>query len=76
MIGEFWPDIAGGHSLEVAHGLMKTIDVATNNGNLAVAAWASMIFGIVVAIYSLVFTRRMMDLARKKYVAEEGIYSA
>jgi len=76
MIGEFWPDIAGGRSLEVTHGLMKTIDVATNNGNLAVAAWASLIFGIVVAIYSLAFTRRMMDLARKKYVAEEGIYSA
>ena len=76
MIGEFWPDIAGGKSLEVTHGLMKTIDVATNNGNLAVAAWASLIFGIVVAVYSLVFTRRMMDLARKKYVAEEGIYSA
>ncbi len=76
MIGEFWPDIAGGKSLEVTHGLMKTIDVATNNGNIAVAAWASLIFGIVVAIYSLVFTRRMMDLARKKYVAEEGIYSA
>lgn len=76
MIGEFWPDIARGHTLEVTHGLMKVIDVATNNGNIALAAWSSLLFGIVVVVYSLLFTRKMMDLARKKYVAEEGIYSA
>ena len=36
------------------------------------AAWGSFIFGIIVAIYSVLFTRKMMDLAQKKYVAEEG----
>lgn len=76
MIGEYWPDIIGGRSIVVQHGLMKVIDVATANGNIDLAAWASLIFGIVVVIYSLLFTRKMMELARKKYVAEEGIFSA
>ncbi|MBX8631652.1 MAG: ABC transporter permease subunit [Thermoplasmata archaeon] len=76
MIGEFWPDIIGHHSLSVGNGLMKVIDVATNTGNIALAAWGSFLFGIVVAVYSILFTRKMMDLARKKYVAEEGIYAA
>ncbi len=76
MIGEYWPSIAGHYNMGISHGLMKVIDVATNSGNIALAAWASLIFGIVVVIYSLLFTRKLMDLARKKYVAEEGIYSA
>ncbi len=76
MIGEYWPDIYGTHTLEVHTGLMKTIDLATANGQIALAAWGSLIFGIVVAIYSVIFTRRMMDVAQKKYVAEEGIYSS
>lgn len=76
MIGEYWPDIAGGKTLTVQFGLMKVIDQATANGNIALAAWGSFIFAIIVAIYSILFTRKMMDLARKKYVAEEGIYSA
>ncbi len=76
MIGEYWPDIYGTHSLYVHTGLMKTIDVATATGNLALAAWGSFIFGIIVAIYSVLFTRKMMDLAQKKYVAEEGVYAA
>ncbi len=74
-IGEYWPDIAGGKTLEIHTGLMKTIDVATRSGNIALAGWASFLFAIIVAIYSILFTRKMMDLARKKYVAEEGIYS-
>lgn len=74
-IGEYWPDIAGGKTLQIHTGLMKTIDVATRNGNIALAGWASFLFAIIVAVYSIVFTRKMMDLARKKYVAEEGIYS-
>ena len=54
---------------------MKSIDLATKSGNIMLAAWASFLFAIVVAIYSIVFTRKMMELAKKKYVAEEGIYS-
>lgn len=76
MIGEYWPDISGGKSLTVSHGLMKVIATSTGSGNIAVAAWASFLFGIVVVFYSLFFTKRMLDLAKKKYVAEEGIYSA
>ncbi|CAC12302.1 hypothetical membrane protein [Thermoplasma acidophilum] len=76
MIGEYWPDIVSGHSLEVHFGLMKFIDVETNAGNIALAGWGSFIFGIVVAVYSILFTRRMMDLARKRYVAEEGVFAA
>ncbi|MGE9810195.1 ABC transporter permease subunit [Ferroplasma acidiphilum] len=76
MIGEYWPNIYGTHSLSVHTGLMKTIDIATANGDLTLAAWGSLIFGIIVAIYSVLFTRKMMDLAQKKYVAEEGVYSA
>ncbi len=74
MIGEYWPSITSNKSLIVTHGLMKSIAVATLNGNLAVAAWGSFLFGIVVVVYSLLFTKKMMDLARKKYVAEEGIF--
>ena len=76
MIGEYWPNIYGTHSLSVHTGLMKTINIATASGDLALAAWGSLIFGIIVAIYSVLFTRKMMDLAQKKYVAEEGVYSA
>ena len=36
------------------------------NGNIALAAWGSFIFAIIVAIYSILFTRKMMDLARKE----------
>jgi NitT/TauT family transport system permease protein len=75
-IGEYWPDIAGGKTLQVHIGLMKTIDIATKNGNIALAAWGSFLFAIIVSVYSILFTRKMMDLARKKYIAEEGIYSA
>jgi NitT/TauT family transport system permease protein len=76
MIGEYWPAIYGTHSLTVHTGLMKTIDIATATGDIALAAWGSLIFGIIVAVYSVLFTRKMMDLAQKKYVAEEGVYAA
>jgi len=36
----------------------------------------SLLFAIVVAIYGVLFTRNLMDLARKKYVIEEGIFAA
>ncbi|ACP49765.1 binding-protein-dependent transport systems inner membrane component [Sulfolobus islandicus Y.N.15.51] len=72
-IGEYW-EISNSYTLQVSHGIMKSIAVATANGNIPLAAWDSLIFGIVVMIYSIFFTRKMMDLAREKYVAEEGIY--
>ncbi|AWR96411.1 ABC transporter permease subunit [Acidianus sulfidivorans JP7] len=75
-IGEYWPNIVNGKTLEVQHGLMKALAVADNQGNLALVGWLSLLFAIIVVIYSIVFTRRMMDIARKKYVAEEGIYAA
>jgi len=76
MIGEYWPDVYKSYTLAVKTGLMKMLDVYTAEGNLASASWASLIFGIVVVAYSILFTRRMMDLARKRYVAEEGVYAA
>ncbi|BFI75007.1 sugar ABC transporter permease [Sulfurisphaera ohwakuensis] len=75
-IGEYWPDIIQNYNLEVHTGMMKLIDVATNEGNIVLASWVSLIFGIIVAVYSILFTRKLMDLARKKYIAEEGIYLA
>jgi len=75
-IGEYWPSIVQNENLCVKTGLMKDIAVATNNGNIALAAWLSLLFGIIVVIYSILFTRKLMDLARKKYIAEEGIYLA
>lgn len=74
-IGEYWPNIYQSQTLEVSTGLMKALAVADNQGNLALVGWLSFIFAIVIVIYSLLFTRRMMDLARKKYVAEEGVYA-
>ncbi|BFH73665.1 ABC transporter permease subunit [Sulfurisphaera javensis] len=75
-IGEYWPDIIQNYNLEVRTGMMKLIDVATANGNIVLASWVSLLFGIIVIIYSILFTRKLMDLARKKYIAEEGIYLA
>ncbi|QIW23459.1 ABC transporter permease subunit [Sulfolobus sp. S-194] len=75
-IGEYWPDIIQNYNLEVHTGMMKLIDVSTNEGNIVLASWVSLIFGIIVAVYSILFTRKLMDLARKKYIAEEGIYLA
>lgn len=62
--------------LQVQHGLMKTLSLADSNGDIAIVGWLSLLFGIIVVIYSILFTRRMMDLARKKYIAEEGVYAA
>jgi NitT/TauT family transport system permease protein len=46
------------------------------NGAIGPAAYVSLLFALVVAIYGIVFTRNLMDLARKKYVVEEGIFAA
>ena len=78
-IGEFWPDIApkvapGG--LQAPFGMMYYITYNMANGAIGPAAYVSLLFAVVVSIYGIVFTRNLMDLARKKYVVEEGIFAA
>jgi len=48
----------------------------TSRGEIPEVAWGSLVFAVIVVLFSIFFTRRMMDLARTKYVAEEGIYAA
>jgi NitT/TauT family transport system permease protein len=78
-IGEFWPNIAPGTSargLQAPFGMMYYISSNISKGAIAPAAYVSLLFAIVVAIYGIAFTRNLMDLARKKYVVEEGIFAA
>jgi len=75
-VGEYWPHIHGNQSLQVNTGMMKIISLNLASGDTGLAAWTSLLFAIVVGVYSIVFTRNLMDLARKKYVIEEGIYQA
>jgi NitT/TauT family transport system permease protein len=78
-IGEYWPNIApkvAPNGLQVKFGMMYYISSNIANGQIAAAAYVSLLFAIVVAIYGIVFTRNLMDLARKKYVVEEGIFAA
>jgi NitT/TauT family transport system permease protein len=78
-IGEFWPNIAptvAPHGLQVPFGMMYYISANMANGQIAAAAYVSIIFAVIVAIYGVVFTRNLMDLARKKYVVEEGVFAA
>jgi NitT/TauT family transport system permease protein len=75
-VGEYWPNIYGSQTLQVHTGMMKVVAAGLANGNIGIAAWTSLLFAIVVGVYSIVFTRNLMDLARKKYVIEEGIYAA
>jgi len=75
-IGEYWPNIYDGHSLLANVGMMKFIGLNLSKGNIGAAAWVSLIFAIVVFVYGIVFTRRLMDVARKRYVVEEGVYAA
>jgi NitT/TauT family transport system permease protein len=75
-IGEYWPNIDGTRSLEVRDGMMKFISLNLAKGEVSSAAWVSLLFAIVVAVYGIVFTRNLMDLARRKYVVEEGVYAA
>jgi len=78
-IGEFWPGIApsvSAQGLQVPNGMMYYISSNMAAGQIAPAAYVSLLFAIVVAIYGIVFTRNLMDLARKKYVVEEGIFAA
>jgi NitT/TauT family transport system permease protein len=78
-IGEYWPNIApkvAPNGLQVKFGMMYYISSNIANGQIAAAAYVSLLFAIVVAIYGIAFTRNLMDLARKKYVVEEGIFAA
>jgi len=76
MVGEYWINLLPGRNLEVNVGLMKLLDIYVSQGYLHRAAWASLLFGAVVAVYSLLFTERLMNLSRSRYVVEEGIYAA
>ncbi|MEM0373600.1 MAG: ABC transporter permease subunit [Sulfolobaceae archaeon] len=73
-IGEYWPNIYQGYTLEVKHGLMKLLNIAVSNNDLALAGWASFIFGIIVVLFSVFFVRKLMDVARQKYLVEEAIF--
>jgi NitT/TauT family transport system permease protein len=78
-IGEFWPDIApkvAPRGLQAPFGMMYYITSNMANGALGPAAYVSLLFALVVAVYGIVFTRNLMDLARRKYVVEEGIFAA
>jgi NitT/TauT family transport system permease protein len=78
-IGEYWPNIApkvAPNGLQVKFGMMYYISSNMASGQIAAAAYVSLLFAIVVAIYGIVFTRNLMDLARRKYVVEEGIFAA
>lgn len=74
-IGEYWRNIYGTNTLQVSFGMMKYISLNMANNNVGAAAWVSLIFAVVIIVYSLVFTRNFMDLARKRYVIEEGVYA-
>jgi NitT/TauT family transport system permease protein len=76
-IGEFWPNISPkGPPLVNHNGMMYYISFNMAQGRIGPAAYVAVLFAIVVAIYGIVFTRNLMDVARKKYVVEEGIFAA
>jgi NitT/TauT family transport system permease protein len=75
-IGEYWPKIDGTHNLIAGVGMMKFIGANLASGNIGAAAWVALLFAVVVVIYGLFFTRNLMDIARKKYVVEEGVFAA
>jgi NitT/TauT family transport system permease protein len=78
-IGEFWPGIApsvSSQGLQTTNGMMYYISSSMAAGQIGPAAYVSFLFAIVVAVYGIVFTRNLMDLARRKYVVEEGIFAA
>jgi len=78
-IGEFWPNIApqaSSRGLQAPFGMMYYITSNMAAGAIGPAAYVSLLFAVVVAVYGILFTRNLMDLARKKYVVEEGIFAA
>jgi len=78
-IGEYWPNIApkvAPAGLQAPFGMMYYITYNMAIGAIAPAAYVSLLFAVVVAVYGILFTRNLMDIARKKYVIEEGIFAA
>jgi NitT/TauT family transport system permease protein len=75
-LGEYWPKIYNGQTLEAGTGMMKYLTQNIAQGHVDNAAWVSLIFVAVVIAYATLFTRKLMDEARKKYVIEEGIFHA
>lgn len=78
-IGEFWPDIApqvAPNGLQAPFGMMYYISSNMAKDAIGPAAYVSFLFAVVVATYGIVFTRNLMDLARRKYVVEEGVFAA
>jgi NitT/TauT family transport system permease protein len=75
-IAEYWPKISGEHNLEGGVGMMKVITSNTASSHIGIAAWTSFLFAIVVVVFGITFTLKLMDLARKRYVVEEVIYQA
>ena len=76
MIGEYWPQIYDGESLIAKFGLMKMLDIYTYEGRIGLAAWSSFVFAIIVVLFSIFFTTKMMSIAREKYIIEEGVFAA
>lgn len=75
----FWPDITpkvSPNELHAPFGMMYYIASNMAKGAMDPAAYVSLLFALVVAIYGIVFTRNSMGLARRKYVVEEGIFAA
>jgi NitT/TauT family transport system permease protein len=54
--------------------MMKLITSNITKGHTGVAAYISLLFAIVVIIFGIIFTRKLMSVTRNKYVIEEGIY--
>jgi NitT/TauT family transport system permease protein len=75
-LGEYWPNIFGGQSLMAGTGMMKYLTMNTAQGHIDNAAWVSLLFAVVVIIYATVFTRKLMEVAGKKYVIEESLFMA
>jgi ABC-type anion transport system duplicated permease subunit len=45
--------------------MMRYLTLNIAQGHIDNAAWASLLFAVVVATYATVFTRKLMDVARK-----------
>jgi len=55
---------------------MRELVLASDRGDLVLLTWLSLLFSISVAIYAIPITRRLTDLAGKRYIAEEAVFAA
>jgi NitT/TauT family transport system permease protein len=76
ILGEYWQNIYDSQTLQVTHGIMKYLDLAVNAGSIVEVSWISFVLSIFIAVYAILATKRGMDLARKRYTMEEGIFAA